>query len=68
VKEEQLVCRRCALPIYPGDPRWSAREPLEFWHYACAEEANLTRSSPFAMPQKPKETPWSPTRSPAVRP
>jgi len=55
MEEERPLCRRCALPIYPGDARWTAREPLEHWHYACAEEARLVRSVPFGIPKGPDE-------------
>jgi hypothetical protein len=55
MEEERPLCRRCALPIYPGDARWTAREPLEYWHYACAEEARLVRSVPFGIPKGPDE-------------
>jgi hypothetical protein len=44
-------CRHCALLIRPGDARWTAREPIEHWHYACAEEAGLVRSVPFVIPK-----------------
>ena len=56
VKEEQPLCRHCALLIHPGDARWTAREPIEYWHYACAEEACLVRSVPFVIPKVLKDT------------
>jgi len=56
VKEAQPLCRHCALLIRPGDARWTAREPIEYWHYGCAEEACLVRSVPFVIPKVLKDT------------
>ena len=55
VKQEHQLCRHCALPIRDGEPRWTAREPNEFWHYACAEEAGLRISSPVVIPTRPHD-------------
>ena len=49
------ICRHCALPIMEGQPRWTAREPKEFWHYHCAEEAGLRRQPAFKIPKAPRQ-------------
>lgn len=37
-------CRGCGRPIVPHeDPRYTGREPEEFWHYSCWEK---TRPEP----------------------
>lgn len=37
-------CHGCGKPIIPNeDPRYTGREPEEFWHYACWEK---TRPAP----------------------
>jgi len=41
------LCRHCAKIIAPDEPRWTAREPEEHWHYACAETAKLTTGDQF---------------------
>jgi hypothetical protein len=41
------TCHRCWQIIRPDEPRWAAREPDEFWHYSCAEEAKLTSGERF---------------------
>ena len=56
VKEEQRLCRHCALLIRPGDARWTTREPIEYWHYVCAEEARLVRPVPFVIPKVRNDT------------
>jgi hypothetical protein len=43
----KLVCHHCREEIAPDVPRWTAREPDEFWHYKCAEEAKLTQGERF---------------------
>jgi len=53
VEQEQPLCRHCAL-LPRGDARWTGREPIEYWHYACAEEADLTKSFAFVIPKAPK--------------
>jgi hypothetical protein len=55
--EKPLLCRHCTLPIRPGDPRWAAHEPDEFWHYECAEKAGLGTSSPAPIPTRQHNAP-----------
>jgi hypothetical protein len=56
VKQELPLCHHCALLIRPGDARWTAREPIEYWHYECAEEAHLTRRIPVMIPKSLNDT------------
>jgi hypothetical protein len=41
------VCYHCKEEIEAAAPRWTAREPGEFWHYKCAETARLTSGERF---------------------
>jgi hypothetical protein len=41
------ICRHCELFIRPNEPRWTAREPDEFWHYDCALKAGHKNPNPF---------------------
>jgi hypothetical protein len=41
------ICDHCKREILPDVPRWTAREPKEFWHYECAEAAKLTSGEHF---------------------
>jgi len=50
LEEVYTVCSGCGLPIEPGEPRWTGHEPLEAWHYTCAEEVDLTKSIAVAFP------------------
>lgn len=43
VKDKQLWCKGCGGHIVAATPRWSAHEPGEYWHFACAEKSGLTR-------------------------
>jgi hypothetical protein len=47
VSDLHPICHRCRGIIRPDAPRWSAREPDEFWHYKCAEEAGLASGDRF---------------------
>jgi hypothetical protein len=31
-------CESCRLPIRSGEPRYTAMEPLQYWHWDCREE------------------------------
>jgi hypothetical protein len=34
-------CAHCETEMKSGDQRWSALEPLEYWHYECAEAVGI---------------------------
>jgi hypothetical protein len=46
--EELHMCAGCCLPVLPGNPRWAAREPDQFWHHPCAQGAGVISPSLFA--------------------
>lgn len=52
--EADPICHHCALPVRAGEPRWAAREPVEVWHYRCAEDAGFTKRQLFFGVNPPK--------------
>lgn len=45
-------CPYCETKIRDDEQRWSDREPVEGWHYKCADRVGLTAQSRAAFEKK----------------
>ena len=62
-------CKLCKLDIGVTAGRWTDREPIEHWHYGCAQAAGLTtKITPFITISEPPTSMGAGQRSMAMLP
>ena len=47
VNHPKPTCQHCKQEIQPDQSRWTAHEPVEYWHYTCAEAVGLASGERF---------------------